>query len=101
MIRHVFLWRVAPGADPDEILRILDELPAKVPGIRTWERGKHQGEPGNSGAPWDYALTCDFDSLEALEAYSNHPFHQQVVDRLLPMFADRAVCDFQLSETEK
>jgi hypothetical protein len=96
MIRHVFLWRVAKNADPQEIIRILDELPEKVPGIRTWTRGKHQGAPGGSGDLWDYALVCDFDSFEDLQKYSDHPFHEKVVQRLLPMFSARAVCDFDL-----
>lgn len=101
MIRHVFMWKVAKGASPDEIFRILDELPDKVPGIRTWSRGRHQGAPGGSGDLWDGALISDFDSMEALQIYSDHPFHQNVVERLLPMFSARAVCDFELPAGEK
>jgi hypothetical protein len=26
MVRHIFLWKVAKGADPAEIIRILTEL---------------------------------------------------------------------------
>jgi len=101
MIRHVFLWRVAPGADPREILSILDQLPARIPQIRTWELGAHQGEPDGNGDPWEYGLVCDFDSMDDLEAYTNDPFHQEVVARLLPMFSERAVVDFELSETAR
>ena len=101
MIRHVFMWKVAKGANPDEIFRILDELPGKISGIRLWSRGKHLGEPGNSGALWDGALITDFDSMEALDTYSKHPFHDDVVRRLTPMFADRAVVDFELPAGEK
>ena len=95
MIRHVFMWKVAPSADPAEVIRILNELPARIPHIRTWAVGKHQGAPGASGDLWDYALVCDFDSMEGLQAYSDDPFHMQVVDLLLPMFSARAVCDFE------
>ncbi len=95
MLRHVFLYKVAPQADADEIIRILNELPDNVPGIRSWTLGKHQGEPGASGDLWDYALVCDFDSMEGLEAYNVDPFHMKVVERLLPMFSARAVCDFE------
>jgi hypothetical protein len=97
MVRHVFLWKVAQNADPKEVIRLLDELPANVPGIRSWTRGRHQGPPGASGDLWDYALVCDFDSFEDLQKYSDHPFHMKVVDRLLPMFSARAVCDFELA----
>jgi hypothetical protein len=97
MIRHVFLYKVAPSADPKEIVRILNELPGNVPGIRSWTLGPHQGAPGGSGDLWDYALVCDFDDMKGLESYSNHPFHVEVVNKLLPMFSARAVCDFEFT----
>jgi hypothetical protein len=97
MIRHVFLYKVASTADPKEIVRILNTLPGKVPGIRTWTLGPHKGAPGGSGDLWDYALVCDFDSMKELEGYSDHPYHLEVVDKLLPMFSARAVCDFEFS----
>jgi hypothetical protein len=97
MIRHIFLWKVAKGADPKEVVRILNELPKKIPGIRGWSIGKHQGAPGASGDIWDYGLTTDFDSLDDLKRYSDHQFHMEVVERLLPMFSARAVCDYELS----
>jgi len=97
MIRHVFLWKVAPEADPDEVFEILEALPENVPGIRGWSMGRHSGSPGASGGIWDYGLVCDFDSFDALQAYSEHPFHQGVIERLLPLCSDRAVCDFEFS----
>ncbi len=98
MVRHVFLWKVAEGADPDEVIQILNELPANIPGALSWKLGAHQGAPGASGGIWDYGLVADFESFEALETYSKHPFHMKCIERLLPMFADRAVCDFELAE---
>lgn len=95
MVRHVFLWKVAAEADPDEVIGILNELPENVAGVRTWSLGRHQGAQGASGDVWDYALVCDFDTFEALQRYSEDPFHLDVIDRLLPMFVARAVCDFE------
>jgi hypothetical protein len=95
MVRHVFMFRVADGEDPAAIVDLLNTLPEKVPGVRTWEIGKHQGEEGDSGDPWDYVLITDFDSFEALDAYSTHPYHMEVVEQLLPRFSARAVCDFE------
>lgn len=95
MIRHVFLYKVAKTADPKKVIEILNTLPKKVPGIRSWTLGKHQGAPGASGDLWDYALICDFDSFDGLQKYSDHPYHMEVVEKLLPMFSARAVCDFE------
>lgn len=95
MIRHVFLWRVAPGHDAQEVVRILNTLPEKLPSIIAgWDIGSHVGDPGNNGAPWDGALITDFASWEALEAYSTDPYHLSVVERLTPMFSERAVVDY-------
>ena len=101
MVRHVFLYKVAPGADPQTVTEILNTLPKKVAGIRTWTLGKHQGVPGASGDLWDYALVCDFDSFETLQKYSDDPYHIEVVQKLLPMFAARAVCDFEFNPAKQ
>lgn len=96
MIRHVFAWRVAEGHDGDEIVRILNTLPGALPEIiKGWDIGQHAGDPGDNGAPWDGALITDFDSWEGLDAYSNDPFHLSVVEKLMPMFADRVVVDYE------
>lgn len=98
VVRHVFLWKVAEGADGAEVIRILNELPQRIPGALSWKLGPHQGAPGASGGIWDYGLVADFESFEALVRYSEHPFHMECIERLLPMFADRAVCDFEVSD---
>ncbi len=95
MIRHVFAWRVAEGHSNDEIIEILNTLPGALPVIKYWEVASHEGDPGDNGDPFDGVLISDFDSWEALDAYSNDPIHQDVVQRLLPRFASRAVVDFE------
>jgi hypothetical protein len=96
MIRHVFLWRLKDSREEASVLALLDELPEKVPGIRSWSTGGHVGEPGDSGEPWHGALVADFDSFDSLHDYESHPFHVQVVEELLPRFAERAVVDFPM-----
>lgn len=95
-VRHVFLWRVAEGSNQHEIVDILNTLSEKVSSIKWWQLGTHQGDPGQNGAPWDGALITDFDSWEGLDAYSNDPYHLEVIERLLPKFADRAVVDYEI-----
>ncbi len=96
MVRHIFLWRVAPGHDHDEIIDTLNTLPGKCPGITNWDIGRNAAPPNENGEPWDGALISDHESWEALDEYSNHPFHSEVVAKLLPRFADRAVVDYEL-----
>jgi len=94
LIRHIFLWQAANPADKSAILDLLGQLSDRLPMIRSWEMGGHQGEPNENGDPWDGALITDFDSWEDLDAYSNDPFHGEVVEQLLPMVRSRAVVDF-------
>lgn len=98
MIRHVFLWNITSDANPGYVLDRLNELPTKIPGCLSWTIGAHQGAEGISGGVWQYALVADYATVADLNAYTEHPFHVEVVNELLPMFADRAVCDFNLPE---
>jgi Stress responsive A/B Barrel Domain len=96
-VRHVFLWRVGQGNDPDQIVELLNTLPSRCPGILHWEIGHNQAPPNENGAPWDGALISAHESWEALDAYSQHPYHAEVVGKVVPLMSDRAVVDFELS----
>ncbi|TPV48073.1 Dabb family protein [Pseudarthrobacter phenanthrenivorans] len=95
-IRHVFAWRVAEGSSQEEIVEILNTLPPRLGFIQGWEIGTHSGDPGDNGAPWDGVLISDFASWADLDKYSTDPFHLEVVATLMPMFADRAVVDYEV-----
>jgi hypothetical protein len=100
MIRHVFLWNVRPDAGPDGAERILAALErikdAPVP-ARSWTLGTDLPAPGSedSGGRWQFGLVCDYDSMEHLQSYYATPEHAAVVEEIVPLIADRAVCDFE------
>ena len=96
MIRHVFVWQVADGHDNDKVIELLNRLSVELDFILDWSIGKHVGAPNDNGDPWDGALITDFASWEDLDRYSNAPFHQEIVEQLLPMVSGRAVVDFEL-----
>lgn len=98
IVRHIFLWRLADDSTQQEVLDLLNTLPEKLSVIKGWQIGSHAGDPGENGAPWNGALITDFDSWAALDEYSNDPYHLEVVAKLLPKFADRAVVDFEIGE---
>lgn len=101
MIRHVFLWNVTPEAGADGAQRILDALDrikdAPV-AARSWSVGRDLPAPGSedSGGRWQFGLVCDYDDLDHLQAYYATPEHAAAVEEILPLIADRAVCDFVL-----
>ena len=101
MIRHVFLWNVRPDAGPEAEQQILDALnrikDEPVPAV-SWTLGADVPAPESeeSGGRWQYGLVCDYEDQEQLQSYYSTPEHSDVVDEIVPLIADRAVCDFEL-----
>jgi hypothetical protein len=101
MVRHVFLWNVKPAAGAnagDRIVAALERLREEpVPAV-AWTLGTDVPPAGSedSGGRWQYGLVCDYESWEQLMAYYGTPEHAAVVDEIVPLIADRAVCDFEI-----
>jgi len=101
MVRHIFLWNVKPDAGPDAGQRILDALnrikDEPVPAL-SWTLGPDAPIPGSedSGGRWQYGLVCDYEDHDHLQSYYSTPEHAAVVEEIVPLIADRAVCDFEL-----
>ena len=84
MVRHVFLYKVASGADPKKLSKFSTLCPKRLPGFAPGRSASIKASPGASGDLWDYALVCDFDLLAGLQKYSDDPYHMEVVKKLLP-----------------
>lgn len=79
MIRHIVMWKFREGEQENMLLfreRLL-ALKGQIPEIRSMEVGINVNPSERS---YDAVLVADFDSLEALEAYSVNPLHQAVSD---------------------
>jgi len=91
MIRHVVFCRFKPDASPEAIagfIREVDRVPELNPEVRNWVSGRSI-EPRCHSGGYDWALTCDLPSWEAMDRYMWHeahirtmPFAQDVVDYL-------------------
>lgn len=81
MIRHVAMFTWSESAESDaigEMARQLDTMPANVPGILRYEHGDDlQLGPGTA----DYVLVADFETVEDYQAYAQHPYHLEFIDR--------------------
>ena len=101
MVRHIFLWNVKVDAGANAAQRIVDALnrikDEPVP-ASSWSLGADTPPAGSedSGGRWQYGLVCDYESWEQLMAYYGTPEHAAVVDEIVPLIAERAVCDFEL-----
>lgn len=99
MIRHIVCWKLTAtdaatkSEHAAEIKRLMEELPALIPGVRALEVGVNVLFPEVN---WDVVLVADFDDAEALERYSVHPEHQRVGKYIGEVRSDRVAVDFEV-----
>lgn len=77
MIKHIVMWKFKEGEKENMMIfrdRLLS-LRGKIPEIRSMEVGININPSDRS---FDAVLVSEFDSLEALRAYSTNPLHVEV-----------------------
>ena len=87
MIRHIVFFKFKPEVGPAErrsVLSKLRALPEKIDVIRSFEVGEDIMHLPRS---WDMVLVATYDDLQALETYTRHDDHVEVVLKL------REICD--------
>ena len=97
-IRHIVCWKLnaltprKKADDAAEIAAGLQGLVGIVPEIRALTVGPDVA--GNEN--WDVALIADFDDLEALGRYQNHPEHKKVGAFIRTVVADRLAVNLEV-----
>ena len=101
MIRHVVMFKFLPEADgrtKEENVRLVAErlraLPALIPEILRSE--VHIGAEGAKETNCDLLLISDFESLDTLATYIDHPDHRAIGALMRPLRESRAAVDFEL-----
>lgn len=97
MIKHLVFWNLkdqAAGADKAAngaiIRERLEGLVGKIEGLNFLQVGAGVVE-GN----WDLCLYSEFDDLDALTFYRNHPLHLEVQKFVHEVITERAACDYE------
>jgi hypothetical protein len=94
MIRHIVMWKFKPDEEENmrKFLDGLNSLNGKLPMIKHMETGINTN-PDND---YDAVLLSDFDSMEDLNSYKNHPDHI-AVSRLCKSIREARVCvDYEI-----
>lgn len=99
MIRHIVMFKLkefeteaAKTACMESIKTGLENLSGRISILRHI-RVDFNCNPAET---WDLILTTEFDSLEDLATYANHPEHVAVSKQLIgPVKADRACVDYE------
>ncbi|MBV8115334.1 MAG: Dabb family protein [Silvibacterium sp.] len=94
MVIHTFAFRWKPGVTPEQKQRVIAEirkLQGRIPGLlETWV-GENIS-PRSQG--YELGGVMKFESHAALEAYSSHPVHQELLTWLMPLIEPLEV-DFE------
>lgn len=92
MIKHVVLWQLINPTDATYFKAQLDSCANLVDGTLQFETAiKTAGLEGNC----DVILNASFASLDALDAYQNHPKHKLVGAKLGKLRTARYVMDYE------
>jgi hypothetical protein len=85
----LFTWTAqATPEQKDRVLAGLALLPERIPGVRGYRCGADAAiVTGNA----DFALTADFDDVDAYLAYRNHPAHVEFIAQVIDPILERRV----------
>lgn len=75
MVKHVVMYKLKDISDADEMVSKFLSMRGKIEVLKSLSAGKNQL---TSERAYDVALICEFDSLEDLEIYANHPVHAPI-----------------------
>ncbi len=100
MIKHIVMWKLkdfAEGKSKSENAQIikkgLEELKDKISQIKFIEVGVNFNE---SSQAYDCVLYSEFETVEALNIYQNHPEHLKVAEFVGKVREARVVGDYEV-----
>jgi hypothetical protein len=105
MLAHVVLFR--PRADlteteQNDLVASLAKALEEIPSIRRARIGRRvtHGRPYEQlmRADYSYLALLEFDDVAGLQAYLNHPAHEQLATRFFAAFEEALMYDYALEE---
>ncbi len=101
MIRHIVMFSLLDEAEGRsksenlaEAVKRAEALRTKVPSLRAYSVVTNS--PAADSTNYDIALICDFDSMEGLNEYQNHPDHKEFGKFICAVRKSRACIDFEV-----
>lgn len=97
-IKHIAVFEFKPAcsaADQARFWKEIQSLPKNIPGILEYTGGPNVSSEGlTQGFTNSFVMT--FESVAARDNYLPHPFHQAVVQVVLPMLERIVVIDHEV-----
>ena len=97
MVTHIVMWNLkdeAEGGSREQNAAIMKErleaLVGKIPGLLSLKVNR-----GVMPGGYDLCLLGQYESLDALKGYRDHPLHKEVQQLVHKVIAERVSCDFE------
>lgn len=97
MVTHIVMWNLkdeAEGGSKEQNASIIKErleaLVGRIPGLLSLKVNRNV-MPGG----YDLCLLGQYESLEALKGYRDHPLHKEVQQFVHKVITERVSCDFE------
>ena len=97
MVTHIVMWNLkdeAEGGSREQNAAIMKErleaLVGKIPGLLSLKVNR-----GVMPGGYDLCLLGQYESLDALKGYRDHPIHKEVQQFVHKVIAERVSCDFE------
>lgn len=104
MIAHIVLFRLRPEVSLEERRALIDAWAAALNDIPMIRRAR-VGQRVRVGRSYEsltrldfpYAAVLEFDDVDGLRAYLDHPAHEAMATQLFAIIADTLIYDFEMS----
>ncbi|ERK28986.1 MULTISPECIES: Dabb family protein [Clostridium] len=100
MIKHIVTWKLKEEAEGNtkvenakKIKEILEALDGKIETLKAIEVGINFND---STQAYDVVLYSEFDTVEGLNIYQNHPEHVKAGTFIKAVVTDRIVVDYEV-----
>lgn len=96
MIKHIVMWKLKDECREEnakKIKELIENLNGVIKEIKNIEVGININK---SDAAMDVVLYSEFNNLEDLDIYQNHPEHVKAGSFVKSVAIERKVCDFEV-----
>lgn len=99
MIRHIVMVKLKtlprPEEEKQQLKQMLEGLMGPVKSLKKMEVGLNISPQSRA---YDLVLTADFEDLDGLQAYREHPDHVKILNRLKEVAEKTAAVDYLISQ---
>jgi hypothetical protein len=105
---HLVLFRPRPALEASERQGVADALSAainEIPSVRRARVGRRvthgRGYEQLMRADFTHVAMLEFDDLPGLQAYLEHPVHEQLATRFFAAFEEALMYDYEVADGEE